>query len=103
MLKPTLKLFIFVAGQPGRSKNLAARFLQAAEGSNKEIVIERRKISFDRDAGCVLESHPEERPDVVKSGGPTGWEIDMESGHTRNKMDPMGSPNSNTYQCAVPQ
>jgi len=64
----------------GHSKNLADRFNHW--GENKPRV--ERKISIDQSQGCILENEPEQRTDVVKSGGPTGWEIDFEAGHTKN-------------------
>ena len=74
--------------EAGKSKKLAEQFLRAAEASGEDRPSERR-ISIDRneEESCVVESTPEERDDVVKSGGPSGWEIEVERGRTRSLAD----------------
>merc|ERR1712168_1419315 len=69
-----------VSTESGYSKKLADRFKNW--GDDKPNV--ERKISIDQSQGCILENEPEQRTDVVKSGGPSGWEVDFEAGRTKN-------------------
>ena len=71
----------------GRASKMAARFLNWQEEEDKKEK-PKRVIEIDRSQEVsVIENEPEERTDVVKSGGPTGWEIELEAGRTRNIRD----------------
>lgn len=65
-----------IPGASGRTRAFAERFSNWKEDEHKV----KRAIEIERAPGaCVIENEPEERDDVVKSGGPSGWEIDYDA------------------------
>ena len=75
-----------IPGSSGRTRAFAERFSNWKEEDDHKV---KKTIEIERATGsCVIENEPEERDDVVKSGGPSGWEIDFAAvaGRTSNLL-----------------
>jgi len=77
-----------IPGSSGRTRAFAEKFQNWKDDDCEHKV--RKTIEIERAVGsCVIENEPEEREDVIKSGGPSGWEIDFEAvaGRTSSLLD----------------